>query len=396
MGKNIPDHSKQKLNLLIISNMAHYQRDNRIVGWGPAVQEIDAFSGLFNHIRHIGCLHTSEAPLSALPYLSQNITFVPLTPAGGDSLSGKLGIVKNLPFYIKTIWNELSKADIVHVRCPANIPLFALSILVMRQKPLYRWFKYAGNWQLENKQPWSYRLQRWILYRNIANGLVTINGEWPNQPEHIYNFFNPCLYKDELVIAREVVTGKQFRPPYQLIYVGALFETKGVGRVLEIAEKLTQDAIPFELNLLGDGPNRINYEKWCLDRGLQNNIHFRGWLPKPELRKYYSAAHIILLPSQSEGWPKVLSEGMAFGVVPIAGAVSCIPQILGETGAGDALPTFDTDSFVAKIKLYIANPKLWQQKSSAGINAVEKFTYEFYVNQLREVFNANWHLEFLL
>ena len=37
---------------------------------------------------------------------------------------------------------------------------------------------------------------------------------------------------------------------------------------------------------------------------------------------------------------------MAYGVVPLASTVSCIPQILGETGSGLALPAKDTDAYV--------------------------------------------------
>jgi hypothetical protein len=35
----------------------------------------------------------------------------------------------------------------------------------------------------------------------------------------------------------------------------------------------------------------------------------------------------VLLPSDSEGWPKI-AEGMFWGCVPIATAVSCVPYML--------------------------------------------------------------------
>ena len=42
----------------------------------------------------------------------------------------------------------------------------------------------------------------------------------------------------------------------------------------------------------------------------------------------------MILPSQSEGWPKAIAEGMFWGCVPIATPVSCVPFMLdyGERG----------------------------------------------------------------
>ena len=58
---------------------------------------------------------------------------------------------------------------------------------------------------------------------------------------------------------------------------------------------------------------------------------------------------------------------MAYGVVPLAGAVSSIPQILAETGAGVALPPFDVNAFVNEVLAYAAHPDRWKAASRAGI-----------------------------
>ena len=73
-----------------------------------------------------------------------------------------------------------------------------------------------------------------------------------------------------------------------------------------------------------------------------------------EVAKFYSPAHFFLLPSSSsEGWPKVLSEAMAYGVVPIASSISSIPQILREAGSGKTFPPDKIISFVNAILGYI-------------------------------------------
>jgi glycosyltransferase involved in cell wall biosynthesis len=101
----------------------------------------------------------------------------------------------------------------------------------------------------------------------------------------------------------------------------------------------------------------------------------------------------LIHPTQSDGWPKVMSESMAFGVVPLAGAISSIPQVLAETGAGRALPAEDIFSFVEAIREFLEKPEQWKQASRAGLSSVHLFTYQAYLNSVRSLFYDAWGLE---
>src|SRR5262249_8898979 len=117
------------MKLLIISNMPHYRSEDRIVGWGPTIQEISHLAGLFDEVKHIACLHSGEAPKSSLPYQAANVDFVPVPASGGVRWLDKLGILRLAPLYVRAILHHLKEADVVHVRCPANISLMAIVLL---------------------------------------------------------------------------------------------------------------------------------------------------------------------------------------------------------------------------------------------------------------------------
>lgn len=382
------------MKLLIISDMAHYLHDGALVGWGPTVEEINHLAMLFDEVRHIGCLHTTAAPGSSLPYSQPNITFIPLPPTGGNHFRDKLKILQLTPRYLATIWKELNTADVVHLRCPANIPLLALLVMVLRRKPKYRWVKYAGNWGAGREYPVFFRLQRWILNRNLTRSIVTINGSWTGQKPHILSFQNPCLTEKEVDLAQVSSLGKVIQEPVRLVFVGALNERKGVNSLLSIASSLQRRAIPFVLDILGDGADRTKYENQVAKQGLSGKVVFHGWVPKPGLAGYYQQAHINLLPSQSEGWPKVLSEGMAYGVVPLASAVASIPQVLTETGAGLTISPHDNiEAYVDAVKHLLDNPHTWHELSVNSRNAAVLFTYENYLRSVRELFARSWEIK---
>ena len=72
------------MKLAIISHTEHYRNaQGRIVGWGPTVSELNHLATHFDEIYHVAMLHDSAPPPSSLPYLHDNITFVPLPPSGG-------------------------------------------------------------------------------------------------------------------------------------------------------------------------------------------------------------------------------------------------------------------------------------------------------------------------
>lgn len=381
------------MRLLIISDMAHYCREGQLVGWGPTVEEINHLSVLFDQIKHIGCLHEGPAPDSSLPYRSNKIKFVPVPPSGGKNVKQKFSIIKYLPIYMKTIWQELNQTDVVHLRCPANIPLIALVVLFFKKKPLFRWVKYAGNWGNYPKKPLSYRFQRWFLVHNFHRGVVTINGEWVDQPNHVYTFMNPSYSQNELLEASKIAQNKNLSLPLHLLFVGRIIKSKGVNQVIEIARLLKEQEILFDLSLVGDGYERSALEDCVRINGLENQVHFVGWKSIKDLQYFYKVAHFLIFPSTSEGWPKVLSEAMAFGVVPLASDVSSIPQILSETRAGHAFPSNQPDLYVSKILHYLINKNKWKTVSQNGIQAAENFTYETYLNSVRKLFQDNWSIE---
>jgi glycosyltransferase involved in cell wall biosynthesis len=366
--------------------MAHYYRGNELVGWGPTVREIDALTAIFDEIIHIGCLHQEQAPLSSLPYDSGRVRFIPLEPAGGSSWRDKLKIIRLTPGYIRVIREWLPQCDVVHVRCPANIPLISLFVLIFSKTPKYRWIKYAGNWHPKKKEALSYTLQRYLLQHNIHRGIVTINGKWPGQPPHIISMVNPCLTQSEIIAGQQAGSNKILTPPYQLLYIGRLDNEKGVARVLQIAKKIKEKGIPFQLNIVGDGIERNEFIAQSKNIGISDCTNFTGWLPRNRLAEYYAKAHFFIFPSSSsEGWPKVISEAMAYGVVPMASDVSSIPQILNEFQTGYTYQAEDISGFSGSVINLINSPNIWKHMSCNGMKAAEQFSYDNYVKCISEI-----------
>jgi glycosyltransferase involved in cell wall biosynthesis len=274
---------------------------------------------------------------------------------------------------------ELRKVDAVHVRCPANIPLLAIILLALRRKPGLRWVKYAGNWTPTGSEPIASRFQRWWLDCGFHRGLVTVNGNWPGQPSHVHSFLNPCLTDSELDDGVIAAGKKVLCHPVQLVFVGRLESAKGAGICLELLAQLQRKGIQAELDLVGDGEERVALEEMARKLGIATVARFHGGVPRTGLGTYYSRAHFIVLPSKSEGWPKVLSEAMAYGVVPVASAVSSIPQVLQAAATGQTVRVREASAFCDALESYLKAPTRWGEHSKNAVEAARQFSYSAYL-----------------
>lgn len=309
------------MKLAIISHTEHYkQPDGTIVGWGPTISELNHLAQDFEEIYHIAFLHPGPPPLSSLPYTSSKIKFVPLKPVGGKGIGAKLKIVLNIPKIISTVKKTLKQVDVFQLRTPTGIGVFLIPYLTLFNNKK-GWYKYAGNWNQENP-PFGYAVQRWMLKNQKRK--VTINGNWPKQPKNCLTFENPCLTEKEREEGLQITQKKSFEPPFTFCFVGRLEDAKGVQRIIDAFGNLPSMEKIKTIHFIGNGEKMEHYQKQSDNYKLPCVFH--GFLERQEVFEIYKKSHFILLPSDSEGFPKVIAEAMNYGCIPIVSDVSSIGQ----------------------------------------------------------------------
>lgn len=368
------------MRLVVISHTPHVrQSDGGVAGWSATVRELDAIASTVDELVHVAPLHDHEPPLPLLRYEAANVRVAPVEPGGGTSVLAKLGVATRVPSWARVIRRELVGADAVHVRLPANISAVALLQLMARRRPARRWFKYAGAWNDRRNVPLSYRLQRWSLRElpRLHRGVVTINGSTAPEPEHVRVLRNPSLTDDELDQGRRSAA-QTVLSPISLLFAGRLEPGKGPMIAVATGLRLVQLGHDVRLDVAGDGPLREE----VVAAGAKNErlqVHVHGWLDRDRLNQLYAHAHFVLLPSATEGFPKVLAEGMAFGAVPVASDVGSVAQVFAEVDAGFVVTDNDAQTFAAVIDDIVSAPGRWQEASNRARAAAPSFTYARHV-----------------
>jgi glycosyltransferase involved in cell wall biosynthesis len=187
-------------------------------------------------------------------------------------------------------------------------------------------------------------------------------------PEHICVLRNGVDLNLFKPLEREAVREHLGMARKTIISVGNLLDFKGHGIVIS-ALSLLPDC---ELVVIGEGPDRRDFEKLARDAGVGERVRFLGSIPQAALGEYYGAADALVLASSREGWPNVLLEAMACGTPVVATKVGGVPEIIAAPEAGIVLEERSAAALATALRGLLANPP----QRSATRRYAEQFGWE--------------------
>lgn len=138
-----------------------------------------------------------------------------------------------------------------------------------------------------------------------------------------------------------------------VLCVARLSEEKGVSVLIEALWSVEKGGLRFHSIIVGDGPLRTKLEKRAAELGLRSRITFMGH--QEDVRPYYAAATICVLPSLSEGLPLVLLEAMASGVPCVVTQVGGIEEVVTHGVDGFIVPPRSPDAVSGAIRCLLEN-----------------------------------------
>ena len=320
------------MRFAVFTHVIHQQQADRFYAYSPYVREMNLW---FKYVEEVEVVAPASQPpkgeFSAKDsYQHAHINFTKVPSFALLDFTSSVKAAFRMPIIIFKIAGAMKRADHLHLRCPGNIGLLAAITQIFFPKKL-KTVKYAGNWDPEAKQPWTYKLQKKILSNTFLsrNINVLVYGDWPNQSGNILPFFTASFSEEE----KELIL-KDFKPPYKFIFTGNLVKGKGLFEAIDLIKALNNNGLNSELEIYGDGILKDSLNDYIQRNGLQEFVKLKGRKSLEELKEVYKKAHFIVLLSKSEGWPKAVAEAMFFGCIPIATGVSCVPWMLGGGSRG--------------------------------------------------------------
>ncbi|NND81363.1 MAG: glycosyltransferase family 4 protein [Gammaproteobacteria bacterium] len=117
-----------------------------------------------------------------------------------------------------------------------------------------------------------------------------------------------------------------------LLYVGRWSAEKGVIELLDAALELKRREVSFELRYVGHGPLSSALATRIAEDGLADQVKLVGQLqPGKPIYREMDHADLLILPSKTEGVPRVIAEALARGTRVVATRVGGIERAFADT-----------------------------------------------------------------
>jgi glycosyltransferase involved in cell wall biosynthesis len=124
--------------------------------------------------------------------------------------------------------------------------------------------------------------------------------------------------------------------------------------------------------------------------GLEDRVHFPGFVDDADLPALYSAADLFTYVSLYEGFGLPLLEAMACGTPVIGSKASSLPEVIGE--AGVQVDPRDVADIAHALQQMIEQPDLRARSIELGLERAKLFTWDKAARELLAIYDRVAHL----
>lgn len=202
----------------------------------------------------------------------------------------------------------------------------------------------------------------------------------PNGKNHIS--FTSLVAPEDIVVREPSFDGGGVK----LLSVGRLGHEKGIEFLIEAVSGLLREGLEAELHIVGEGEEREPLQGMASRMMLGSKVFFRGIVPHGrELDEVFLETDIFVLPSISEGIPKVVLEAMSKGVPVVATQVGGVPDIIEDGVTGLLIPAKSPEAIIESVKLLLDDHELRYRLVKNAYDVVRDHTVDKQVAELMEL-----------
>jgi len=146
----------------------------------------------------------------------------------------------------------------------------------------------------------------------------------------------------------------------EIVYAGVLTPLKGVHHLISAFARIAAEILEVRLVIIGrpENPEYAEALKAQVHReGLHGRVAFLGELPQGQLAERMRKGCVFVLPTLSEGLPRVVFEAMATGTPVIASRVGGIPEMVQDGINGFLVPPGDEEALAERLRWVLTHPE---------------------------------------
>lgn len=205
--------------------------------------------------------------------------------------------------------------------------------------------------------------------------LIRVLGLKPEKIHVIYEAAGPMFRPVTDPSRLQVLRRKYKLPPCFVLYVGTLEPRKNLLRLLRALKQIRDEGLPHELVLAGAmGWMMETFNQEVRALGLEDAVHYLGYIPSEDLPGLFSLATVFAFPSLYEGFGLPPLEAMACDTPVLTSNRSSLAEICGD--AAYLVDPQDEGAIAAGLGDLLRDEELRRSLRRKGLKRVADFSWQ--------------------
>ena len=227
----------------------------------------------------------------------------------------------------------------------------------------------------------------WLNDVLVCNSTVTEKSlsRWEETLLRITGTETRVIYNGADLDVIEATTGEREGLPdgFLIGTVGRLIPEKNQASIIHAVSSLVDEGPDVHAVIVGGGPLRADLEALAREEGVEDNVHFLGFIPREEVFKVLRSLDVFVFPSLYEGFGVAVAEAMATGTPVVANDIEVLREVVGD--AGHFVDATDSSELTSAIKTLYGDD---DTRLNAGREAKQRIERTFTLEKTAESYST--------
>jgi glycosyltransferase involved in cell wall biosynthesis len=308
-----------------------------------------------------------------------------------------------LPGALQQLWQCLPACDLVNLRIPTPLGVYAYALAKLRRRPIFLIVVgdlagVAESVTVDSVKRLAYRaylaFEEWLQTRMVAGAPSFVNGQALyakyNRPGRQVLLTTTSTIGDQDVLDRaDTGLGEPGRAPIRLLTVSRIDPRKGLRYLPAALADLVQRGHDVRLTLIGPTVGRLGEEERervissARELGVADRLELLGSRTLPQVLALARERDLFVLPTlPGEGVPRVLLEAMASGLPIVVSDVAGVPTLVQHEVNGLLVPPADPIAIAEAVGRLIRDGELRRRLIATGNRAARAHTADSHARKI--------------
>ena len=310
---------------------------------------------------------------------------------------------RGLPGALAQLWRTLPGCDLVNLRIPTPLGVYAYVLATLLRRPLFLIVvgDLAGvseSVRVDSLKRLAYKIylaaEEWLQTRMVAGAPSFVNGQALyakyNRPGRKVLLTTTSTISDQDIVDRpDTGLGNTEHAPIRLLTVSRIDPRKGLRHLPSAIADLVRRGHDVTLTIVGPTVGKMGEEErdrvlvLAKDLGIADRIDVIGSRTLPQVLSIAREHDLFVLPTlPGEGVPRVLLEAMASGLPIVVSDVAGVPTLVQHEVNGLLVPPADPTAIAAAVDRLIRDREVRRRLIATGNRAARAHTADSHARKI--------------